>query len=110
MSNILSEVHPELVAEWSDKNLPLTPDRITYGSNKVVWWKGACGHEWQTGAFPAALPLSGVATGKSIVRNAPTSHTKDSRQSTQEENGQSRKIGAEKASNIKTFQLPHFEG
>lgn len=38
MSNILSEVHPELVAEWSDKNLPLTPDRITYGSNKVVWW------------------------------------------------------------------------
>ena len=48
MSNILSEVHPELVAEWSDKNLPLTPDRLTYGSNKVVWWKGACGHEWQT--------------------------------------------------------------
>lgn len=36
--------------------------------------------------------------------------TKLSRQSTQEENGQSRKIGAEKASNIKTFQLPHFEG
>lgn len=48
MSNILSEVHPELIAEWSDKNLPLTPDRITYGSNKVVWWKGACGHEWKT--------------------------------------------------------------
>ena len=48
MSNILSEVHPELVAEWSDKNLPLTPDRITYGSNKVVWWKGACGHERKT--------------------------------------------------------------
>ena len=48
MSNILSEVHPELVAEWSERNLPLTPDKITYGSNKVVWWKGACGHEWQT--------------------------------------------------------------
>lgn len=48
MSNILSEVHPELVAEWSDKNLPLTPYKITYGSNKVVWWKGACGHEWKT--------------------------------------------------------------
>ena len=29
MSNILSEVHPELVAEWSDKNLPLTPYKIT---------------------------------------------------------------------------------
>ncbi|MCU6720349.1 zinc-ribbon domain-containing protein [Porcipelethomonas ammoniilytica] len=47
MSNILSTVHPELVSEWSEKNLPLTPDKITYGSNKLVWWKGACGHEWQ---------------------------------------------------------------
>ena len=35
MSNILSEVHPELIAEWSDKNLPLTPDRITYGSRPI---------------------------------------------------------------------------
>ena len=48
MVNLLSEVHPELISEWSNKNLPLTPDKITYGSNKVVWWKGACGHEWQT--------------------------------------------------------------
>ncbi|WP_446807668.1 zinc-ribbon domain-containing protein [Dysosmobacter sp.] len=47
MSNLLSEVHPELVSEWSNKNLPLTPDKITYGSNKVVWWKGACGHEYR---------------------------------------------------------------
>ena len=35
MSNILSEVHPELVAEWSDKNLPLTPYKITYGSKSA---------------------------------------------------------------------------
>ena len=48
MSNSLAEVHPELVSEWSEKNLPLTPDDITFGSNKKVWWKGACGHEWQT--------------------------------------------------------------
>ena len=48
MSNSLAEVHPELVSEWSEKNLPLTPDDITFGSNKKVWWKGACGHEWKT--------------------------------------------------------------
>ena len=48
MNNSLAEVHPELVSEWSEKNLPLTPDAITFGSNKKVWWKGACGHEWQT--------------------------------------------------------------
>ena len=29
MSNSLAEVHPELVSELSQKNLPLTPDDIT---------------------------------------------------------------------------------
>ena len=48
MSNSLASVHPELIPEWSEKNLPLTPDKITFGSNKRVWWKGACGHEWET--------------------------------------------------------------
>ena len=34
MNNSLAEVRPELVSEWSEKNLPLTPDDITFGSNK----------------------------------------------------------------------------
>lgn len=34
MDNSFAAVHPELVCEWSEKNLPLTPDAITYGSNK----------------------------------------------------------------------------
>ena len=48
MENSLSRMRPHLVSEWSEKNLPLTPDTVTFGSNKIVWWKGACGHEWQT--------------------------------------------------------------
>ena len=36
MNNSLAEVRPELVSEWSEKNLPLTPDNITFGSNKKV--------------------------------------------------------------------------
>ena len=48
MTGSLASVHPELISEWSEKNLPLTPDKITFGSNKRVWWKGACGHEWET--------------------------------------------------------------
>ena len=36
MNNSLAEVHPELIWEWSEKNLPLTPDDITLGSNKKV--------------------------------------------------------------------------
>lgn len=42
----LDEVNPELAKEWSEKNEPLTPGNITYGSNKKVWWKGKCEHEW----------------------------------------------------------------
>lgn len=47
MSNSLAVMRPELVREWSDKNLPMTPDKVTYGSNKIFWWKADCGHEWQ---------------------------------------------------------------
>ena len=39
MNNSLAEVRPELVSEWSEKNLPLKPDEITFGSNKKVWNK-----------------------------------------------------------------------
>ena len=44
----LCEMRLHLLSEWSEKNFPLTPDTVTFGSNKTVWWKGACGHEWQT--------------------------------------------------------------
>ena len=47
MSNSLAAVHPELVAEWSEKNLPLTPDSISFGSNKKVWWKRDVPYWWK---------------------------------------------------------------
>ena len=61
-------------------------------------------------AYPAVRRLSRRATERNTARSALKELTKHSRQSTQEENGQSRKIEAEKASNFKAFQLPHFEG
>ena len=33
MNNSLAEVHPELASEWSEKNLTLTPDDITF----LIW-------------------------------------------------------------------------
>ncbi len=44
MNNSLAKVHPELVSEWSYKNLSLTPQIIIFGSNKKVWWRGVCSH------------------------------------------------------------------
>ena len=46
MNNSLAEVHPELVSEWSEKNLTLTPDDITsvqikkYGGKVLVVTNG----------------------------------------------------------------------
>lgn len=39
MENSLSRMRPHLVSEWSEKNFPLTPDTVTFGSNKIVWWE-----------------------------------------------------------------------
>ena len=44
MDNSLAYVHPELIAEWSVKNAPMLPQQISYSSNKIVCWHGACGH------------------------------------------------------------------
>lgn len=41
-----AKAHPELIPEWSDKNM-LTPQKVSFGSNQMVWWIGACEHEWQ---------------------------------------------------------------
>ena len=46
MNNSLAEVRPELVSEWSEKNLPLTPDDILsvqikkYGGEVLAVTKG----------------------------------------------------------------------
>ena len=45
--NDLATTHPEFAKDWDyDKNGDLTPDKITYGSTKKVWWKCDKGHEW----------------------------------------------------------------
>ena len=49
MNNSLAAVHPELVAEWSDRNLPLQPTMVTAFANGKAWWKCKdCGNEWYT--------------------------------------------------------------
>lgn len=44
----LLTVMPELASTWHPtKNRTLTPDQVTPGSNRKVWWRCAKGHEWQ---------------------------------------------------------------
>nr|WP_304651089.1 zinc-ribbon domain-containing protein [Bacteroides acidifaciens] len=45
----LSEVFPDLAKQWDyERNEVLTPDDVSYGSNKIVWWKcPLCGHSYR---------------------------------------------------------------
>jgi hypothetical protein len=45
--NILQTVNPKLAREWHPtKNALLTPNDVTAGSHKKVWWLCRKGHEW----------------------------------------------------------------
>ena len=50
----------DLLREWvSEKNLPLTPETVSYGSKKKVWWTCEHGHHWQA----AVHTRTGSGTG-----------------------------------------------
>ena len=50
----------DLLREWdSERNLPLTPETVSYGSKKKVWWTCAHGHHWQA----AVHTRTGSGTG-----------------------------------------------
>ena len=42
----VAEKNPLLVAEWDEEN-ELSPDHVSYGSNRMIIWKGKCGHRWE---------------------------------------------------------------
>lgn len=46
--NDLATTHPALAKEWHPtKNLPLTPEQVTYGRGNKVWWICPEGHEYR---------------------------------------------------------------
>ncbi|MGD2089795.1 MAG: zinc-ribbon domain-containing protein [Candidatus Aminicenantes bacterium] len=56
--NLLT-IHPELAQQWHpDKNGNLTPEQVTPGSRKKVWWKCKKKHEWK-----AAIASRSAGTG-----------------------------------------------
>lgn len=105
----LETENPAPVCRASHTHFSASISAKLFCRQSLCWKRTFLAHALKS-ACPAVRRLSRRATERNIARSALKELTKLSRQSTQEENGQSRKIGAEKASNIKTFQLPHFEG
>ena len=47
--NDLASTNPELIKEWDYSNNSVSPQDITSGSNKRVWWIcEKCGHSWKS--------------------------------------------------------------
>ena len=47
--NCLRTTHPELAEEWhTDKNKTISPDTVTKGSQRLVWWLCPQGHEYKS--------------------------------------------------------------
>lgn len=48
LNNSLAKCFPDIADEWHPtKNGNLTPDQISKGSRRIVWWLGKCGHEYE---------------------------------------------------------------
>lgn len=67
--NDLQTADPELAKEWHPvKNGDLTPNQISRGSSKKVWWKGSCGHEWQVSVMSRRSGYGcPICSGKQVV-------------------------------------------
>lgn len=61
----------ELTSQWHTvKNVPLTPESVTYGSKKKVWWHCDRGHEWRAAVYTRTSGHTGCpyCAGKCVSR------------------------------------------
>lgn len=58
--NDLKSRYPKVALEWHDKlNGQLTPEDVTFGSTKKVWWKCGLGHIWKARIYSRTGSNSG---------------------------------------------------
>ena len=54
--NDLASNFEEVASEWDyEKNYPLKPTQVTFGSNKRVYWKCEKGHSWRSAVYKRTL-------------------------------------------------------
>jgi hypothetical protein len=76
--NDLATIKPKIAEQWHPElNGDLTPQMVTIGSHKKVWWQCADGHVWKaiiysrTGARKSGCPVcSGKVTESKQIRYA----------------------------------------
>lgn len=70
--NDLATVEPKVAAQWHpDLNGALTPEMVTAGSRRMIWWQCAEGHVWKTAVYSRTGPQKcgcPVCSGRVRVR------------------------------------------
>lgn len=50
--NDIQTTHPHIVAEWNNQKNAYSPNQITSGSHKRVWWRcSVCNNEWECAVY-----------------------------------------------------------
>ena len=58
--NDLATTHPEIAKQWHPtKNGELTPQHVSKGTMKKVWWQCEKGHEWETSPYMRTIKEAG---------------------------------------------------
>ncbi len=59
----------ELLSEWDQQKNKISPDQITAGSNKKVWWRCKKGHSWRQPPYDRASKGTGCpfCSGKRVA-------------------------------------------
>ena len=80
--NDLKTLCPDIASQWHPSlNGALTPEMVTPGSNKKVWWQCSMGHVWKsviyprTGAQQCGCPVCAEKT--KISKPSPRRRAKD---------------------------------
>lgn len=68
----LLDNRPDLAKEWNyEKNIDLTPNNVSCGSGKLVWWRcKICGNEWEAKIFNRSNGTGCLKCSKRRMSNA----------------------------------------
>lgn len=75
--NDLATTHPALCREWdAERNGALTPEQLSFGSNRRVWWRCGEGHVWRAAVFSRTRERSsGCPVCSGTTRSRPRLHS-----------------------------------
>ena len=68
--NDLASQNPQIAAQWDyDRNDGFTPQMVTSGSQRQIWWRCSLGHSWKAAAYARCINGVGcpVCAGKQVL-------------------------------------------